>query len=89
MATDEKIRRVIQDLANRKQNVTLSEIEWVMGQLARYGTVTQVDNEHQRLYSFEGRRFGVCTHHPGRKQIKAIYVKNFLQAMMEAGWYEN
>ena len=89
MATEEKIRRAIKELAERKQNVTLSQIEWVMGQLAHHGKVTQVDNEHQRLYSFEGRRFGIGTHHPGQKQIKAIYLKNFLQAMMETGWYED
>lgn len=89
MSNEEKIRRTIREIASRKQNVTLSEIERVMNQLNAFGTVSFVENDHQRLYSFEGIRFGICTHHPGKKQIKAIYVKNFLRVMAETGWYEN
>ena len=41
------------------------------------------------MYAIDGVRFGICTNHPGKKQIKAIYVKQFLRAMAETGWYED
>jgi hypothetical protein len=88
-ARREKIKRSVQEIAGRKHNVTLAEIERVMSQLGDHCTVTSVENGHQRMYAIDGVRFGVCTHHPGRKQIKAIYVKEFLRAMSETGWYED
>ena len=88
MSNEEKVRRTIKQIAARKQNVTLDEIDWVMNQIAKHGCLVVVENDHQRIYSLDGVRFGVCTHHSGRKQIKAIYVKAFISAMRDLGWYE-
>jgi len=89
MPNMEKIKQSIREIAGRKQNVTLAEIERVMSQLKDHCAVSSVENDHQRMYAIDGVRFGICTHHPGTKQIKAIYVKQFLRAMAETGWYED
>jgi hypothetical protein len=89
MSDAEKIKKVISEIAGRKQNVTLAEIERVMNQLKDHCSVTLKQNVHQRLYSIDGVRFSICPHHPGGKQVKAVYVKEFLRAMSETGWYEN
>jgi hypothetical protein len=89
MATEEKIRNAIRDIAAHKRNVRIEEIEWVMNQLDAFGTVSMRENDHQRLYAFNGHRFGICTHHPGGAQVKSGYVKAFLSAMSDAGWYED
>lgn len=88
-AKKEKIRLYIREIAGRRQNVTLTEIEWVVNQLKGHCTVSVVANDHQRVYSIDGIRFGVCTHRSGGKQIKAVYVKEFLRVMTETGWYED
>jgi hypothetical protein len=89
MATEDKIRQEIHAIAHRIKNVRLEEIDWVMNQLRSFGTVTVKENDHQRMYSFDGHRFGVCTHNPGSTQVKAAYVRGFLAAMADAGWYED
>lgn len=89
MSNPEKIKLLISEIAGRKHNVTLAEIERVMSQLQDHCTVSSVENDHQRMYAIDGVRFGVCTHRTGGKQLKAIYVKEFLRAMSETGWYEN
>ncbi|MGA2896866.1 MAG: hypothetical protein ABSE27_04635 [Acidobacteriaceae bacterium] len=89
MSNPEKIKLLIREIAGRKHNVTLAEIERVMNQLQDHCTVSSVENDHQRMYAIDGVRFGVCTHRSGGKQLKAIYVKEFLRAMSETGWYEN
>jgi hypothetical protein len=90
MSSVEKIKRSIREIAGRKQNVTGAEIHrLVMGQMKDHCIVSCVENDHQRMYAIDGVRFGICTHHPGTKQIKAIYVKQFLRAMAETGWYED
>jgi len=88
MATEDKIRQEIRAIAQRRKNVRLEEIEWVINQLRTFGTVSIRENDHQRMYSFNGHRFGVCTHHPGA-QINHAYVRGFLLAMSDAGWYED
>ena len=72
----------------RKTSPSL-KIERLMNQLKEHATVASVENDHQRMYSVDGVRFGICTHHPGSKQIKSAYVKEFLRAMSDTGWYEN
>lgn len=87
MASEEKIKQFIAELASRKNNVPISDIEWVMSQLEAFGRVTRKQNDHQVLYTFNGRSFGLATHRSGGKQLKAVYVKEFLEAMGETGWY--
>jgi hypothetical protein len=89
MSNEVKIRSAIREIAGRKKNVTLAEIERLMNQLKEHAVVTSVENDHQRIYSIDGVRFGICTHHPGSKQIKSAYVKEFLRVMSETGWYED
>lgn len=86
MSNPEKIRRAIREISQRKANVTLGEIEWVMDQLKQYCKVTERQNDHQRMYSINGHRFGVCTHLGGSKQLNPAYVRAFLLAMEDVGW---
>ena len=87
MASEAKIKQFIIELAGRKNNVPINEVEWVMSQLEAFGRVTRKQNDHQVLYTFNGRSFGLATHRSGGKQLKTVYVKEFLQAMSETGWF--
>lgn len=88
MASAEKIRARILEIADRPKNVTLADIEWVMNQLKQFGEVEVTGNVHQKLWCFDGELFSVCPHHKGSKQLKQAYVKEFLNAMIKTGWYE-
>lgn len=88
MASEEKIKQFIKELSGRKNNVPIDDIEWVMRQLEAFGLVTRKQNDHQVLFTFNGRPFGLATHRSGGKQLKAVYVKEFLEAMSETGWFE-
>jgi hypothetical protein len=88
MAAAEKIRERILEIANRPNNVTLADIDWVMNQLKQFGKVIATQNVHRKVWCFEGALFSVCPHHKGRKQLKPAYVNEFLKAMMKTGWYE-
>ena len=85
MASEEKIRQFINELSSRKNNVSVDDIDWVMKQLEAFGRVTRRQNDHQVLFTFQGRPFGIATH---RKPLKAVYVKEFLETMSETGWFE-
>ena len=89
MADINKIKGRIQDMARRPKHVELSEVEWVVKQLGANDYRTSARrNSHQVLFNVNGRRFGVCSHNPGGNQIKACYVKDFLDAMEDLGLYE-
>lgn len=88
MPSAEKIRSRIHEIASKPKNVTLGDIEWVMNQLRDFEEITVVGNEHRKAWTIDDVTFGVCTHHRGAKQIKPVYVKSFLNAMIETGWYE-
>ncbi len=88
MASAEKIKSKIRAIAASPNNVTMSDIDWVMNQLRQFGEVVVTSNVHQKVWCFEGVIFSVCPHHKGQKQIKPAYVKNFLNAMVKTGWYE-
>jgi hypothetical protein len=90
MADIKRIRARISELAQRQKNVELSEIRWVVNQLGANGyAVSERSNDHNTIFKVNGRRFGVCHHNPGGKQIKACYVKEFLDAMVDVGLYED
>lgn len=90
MADIKQVRARIEELAQRPKNVELSEIQWVVNQLRLNGyAVSERSNDHNTIFKVGGRRFGVCHHNPGSKQIKACYVKEFLDAMEEVGLYED
>jgi hypothetical protein len=89
MANLGKIRDRIREMAGRPNGVELAEIEWVVKQLEVLGHRTSSRrNSHQVLFNVDGRRFGVCSHNPRSNQIKACYVKEFLDAMEDLGLYE-
>jgi len=53
MSNPEKIKRSIREIVDRKQNVTLAEIERVMNQLKDHCAVSSVENDHQRMYAID------------------------------------
>jgi hypothetical protein len=91
MASIEKVRQVIADIAQRRKNVTASEIEWVMGQLKTNGLNVRDARKtrHGVLYAVDSVRFQICTHNPGSKQVRSCYVDDFVDAMTELGLYED
>lgn len=90
MTGQDKIRAFIAEIAARPNNVTEADIKWVVDQLGNLGLYTSRDtNVHQVMYTVEGEQFGICTHHRGGKQIKRCYVRQFLAAMSNIGWYED
>ena len=86
--SERRIREKIAEIAGRRRNVTLDEIQWVVNQLNAFLDVGVRENDHMKLFTVGGRRFSICTHKKGSKQIKRVYVDNFLNAMIDLGWYE-
>jgi len=84
-----RIKSRIRDIAQRRNNVTTDEIEWVMNQLSQFYPVKSRPARHGKLYSVGTRRFMVNAHNPGSKQVKAYSVDDFLDAMTDLGWYED
>jgi hypothetical protein len=90
MAELYKIKATIADIAQRGQNVMLSEIEWVATQLISHGyEVTSRDARHGKLFRIGSQRFMVNCHNPGSKQVKNYSVQDFVNAMAELGLYED
>lgn len=89
MADPEEIKRKISDIAGRRNNVTLDEIQWVVRQLAEYYPTKVRIARHGRLFRVGNQRFMVNAHNPGSKQIKAYSVDDFIDAMTELGWHED
>ena len=88
MASAEKIRERIREIAGKPNNVTLADIDWVMNQLKQFADVVVGGNVHSKVWCLDGVLFSVCPHHKGRKQLKSAYVNEFLKAMIKTGWYE-
>ncbi len=90
MADEEKIRRTIREIAQRPKNVTMQEIEWVVNQLKAYMNVAEPRKaKHGWLFRVgDAHPFMVNSHNPGSKQVKEYSVKDFLNVMIEIGWYE-
>lgn len=90
MADIGHIKERIAEIGQRRKNVELSEIQWVVDHLGRNGySVSQRSNVHATLFRIEGRQFSVCHHNRGSKQVKACYVDDFLDVMEDLGLYEN
>jgi len=85
----DKVKKSINEIAGRVNNVTLSDIENVMSQLGQngYAVKWRPAADHAVLFSIDSLRFSVCTHNRGSKQLKAIYVKKFLRTMIELELY--
>jgi hypothetical protein len=95
MATIEKVRERISQISTQRKNTTPSDIEWVVRQLGQNGYDVRIRvTDHSTLYTVGDvtlnlyRRFNVCTHNRGSKQVKSCYVDEFLNAMVDLGLYE-
>jgi hypothetical protein len=89
MSSIEKVKERIAQIAGSRKNTQASDIEWVVNQLAANGFNVRVrQNSHGVLYGVGRQRFGICTHHPGSKNIKPCYVDDFVSAMIELELYE-
>ncbi len=91
MSSIEKVKATIADIAQRRKNVTDSEIRWVVDRLRDLGYDVRGPRKtrHTDLYGVGSTRFGICTHNPGSKQVKSCYVDDFVDAMTELGLYED
>jgi hypothetical protein len=90
MAELGEIKQRIRELAERRQNVTLSEIKWVVDRLNELGYRTsERDATHGKLFGVGSVRFMVNRHHRGNKQVKRYSVDDFASAMIELGLYED
>ncbi len=89
MADAQRIKSRIRDIAQRRRNVTLAEIDWVMSHLAEFHSVKSRPARHGKLCRIDNQRFMVNTHTPGSKQVKSYSVDDFLDAMIELGWFED
>jgi hypothetical protein len=90
MADLNKIRERIREIARRRQNVELSEIEWVVNQLEQQGyVVTATDARHGKLFRVgSSQPFMVNHHNRGNKQVKAYSVKDFIDRMIDLDLYD-
>ena len=85
-----KIRERIQDLVERKENVTLSEIQWVVDRLSEHGyRTTDRRATHGKLFGVGSTRFMVNCHDRGNKQVKSYSVQDFANAMIHLKLYED
>lgn len=90
MADIVHIRKRIAEIGQRRKNVELSDIQWVVEHLGMNGySVSQRSNDHATIFRVGKRQFSVCHHHRGGKQIKVCYVDEFLDVMEDLDLYEN
>jgi hypothetical protein len=84
-----RIKNDIAEIAQRPNNVRLSEMERIVNQLRLAGYAVQEDRTaHGMMYMVgSARSFMVCAHHPGSSQVKSYGVKHFLAAMAELNLY--
>jgi hypothetical protein len=90
MADISHIRKRIAEIAQRRKNVEISEIQWVVDNLGMNKfSVSSRSNDHATIFRIGNLQFSVCHHRRGSKQIKVCYVNEFLDVMEELGLYEN
>jgi len=85
MAALSKIKARIAEIAQSPRNVALSDIQWIVDQLGSngYRVAERFAGDHQRLFSINNHRFGICTHNRGSSQVKLCYVNEFIKVMIE------
>lgn len=89
MADLERIKRDIGKIAQRPKSVEFSEIKRIADQLKSLGWEVSYrrTNETWAFY-IAGAVFTVSDHHPGSSQLKPVYVRKFLGAMISLQLYE-
>lgn len=89
MTNVDRVKTEIAKIAQRRKNTTAAEIKWVVDQLGMNGyAVKSRQLSDGVLYTVGHLRFSVCTHNRGSKQVKACYVDDFLERMIEIGLYD-
>jgi hypothetical protein len=88
MGIEERLRKAIQEIAQRRSNVTLGEIEWIMEKLGTSYKTRRREARHGVLFGIGNHRFMVNYHNPGSKQVKTYSVDAFIDVMEELGLYE-
>jgi len=81
-----RIKEEIAELALRPNSVRFAELERIVSRLQEVGYDTQSKaGRHSHLLRVNTERVTVCTHNPKRKELKPVYVRNFLQSMKALG----
>lgn len=88
MGIDQRVRKAVLAIANRRNNVTMSEIEWVVGKLDGTFDVSIRKATHGTLFRVGDQKFMVNNHNKGNKQVKAYCVDDFVDAMNSLGVLE-
>ncbi|HEY2547828.1 MAG TPA: hypothetical protein VGI46_17280 [Candidatus Acidoferrum sp.] len=88
MELEDRVRKAIQEIAQHRNNVRLSEIEWVMEKLGQSYKTRRREARHGVLFGIETHRFMANKHNPGSAQIKRYSVDAFIDVMEELGLYE-
>src|SRR5262245_50202948 len=85
----EKIKKEIADIASRPNGVEFSEIDRIVRHLGTIGyRVSSRAGTHLHLFVVGSERFTVCKHNPKRKELKSVYVRNFLTTMTALELYD-
>ena len=89
MATIERIKADIAELANRPNGVEFDELTRIVRQLGEVGYSIQMKpGKHSYLLRVNDQRATVCKHNPRRKHLKPAYVREFLDMMTALGLFE-
>jgi hypothetical protein len=90
MPDRKRIQEQISSLEGRLNNVEEGEILKLLRQIRDvYGVdADSRSTGHGRICWIGNQTFSICTHNRGNKQLKACYVKAFINATIEAGIYE-
>lgn len=86
----ERIKEAIRDVADRPRSVALDELKRIVDQLqmAGYSARYRRGTKHWVFY-VGGEIITVSDHNPGSSQLKPVYVRKFLGAMIELGLLED
>jgi hypothetical protein len=80
----DRLKHDIAEIAGRVRNVTSADIKRVISQLEKIGyEVRSRKTTHSILYVVGGAKFAICEHHKGSRQLKPVYVRAFLDAMVK------
>lgn len=86
----DEIREAIRDVARHPHNVAFADIDRIFQNLRPFYTHSKkTKRKHSWLFEIGDQTFSVSDHNKGRRQVKACYVDNFIDAMINLGLYED
>lgn len=89
MATRDRISRDIGALATRPNAVTFDELRRIASQIKLVGVrVKERETKHGYQFTIGSKIIRVSKHNPGDSHVKKCYVFDFIDAMVELGFYE-